>query len=264
MALLMVRFPEIYGQTLQDRHPRHDRGRILGSARIVPYLRSCGSAAWKPPYSVSSSSLWPSNGSLNCTGSLYGASSASGLGGWGLGGGFSTSRSVGQPLADDASDRALGARYVINAELCAVAVTEIKLGQIAMQMGFADVEVAAVNPALEDREEPLDGIGVCFDTIRKLARPLLFSVVHCIVSGKALADAAIGAQFVGHQPALGIRPADNHATEGRGSDVLDLAGACPAAALDEGDDRHSLPERRFCQPCTGCSTQVGPPSLYTV
>src|SRR5580692_2759462 len=119
--------PEIAGQTSPDHRPLHVRGRILGSAHTAPCLRSCGSAAWEPlPYSASSSSLSPSNGSLNCTGSLYGASNASGLGGGRFGGRFSTSRSIGQPLADDAPDRAFGALNVIDAERDPVAVTKIK------------------------------------------------------------------------------------------------------------------------------------------
>src|ERR1700731_1315076 len=98
-----------------DHRPLQPRERIPGSAHIALYPRSCGSTASVPSF-VSSSSSPPSKGSLSCTGSLYGASSQSGLGGFGVGGGLATSRSISQPLADDAADRALSALYVIRAE----------------------------------------------------------------------------------------------------------------------------------------------------
>ena len=41
-----------------------------------------------------------------------------------------------------------------------MAVAEIKLGQIAVQVGFADVLVFTVNSALQDREKTFNGIGV--------------------------------------------------------------------------------------------------------
>src|SRR5215469_14148346 len=78
------------------------------------------------------------------TGSLYGASSQNGLGGSWFRGGFSTSRSIGQPLADDGADRALSTLYIIDPESDSVAVAEIEFGKVAMQMGLADVEIAAV------------------------------------------------------------------------------------------------------------------------
>jgi hypothetical protein len=89
-------------RTLPGHHPLPLGERIPGNARIAPYPQSCGLGA-SGPSSASFSSL-PSNGSLNCTGSLYGASNHSGLGGFGLRDGLATSRSVSQPLADDAAD----------------------------------------------------------------------------------------------------------------------------------------------------------------
>src|SRR5439155_2629570 len=94
----------------------------------------------------------PSNGSLNCTGSLYGASIASGLGGCGRGF-LATSRSVGQPLADCADDRLLGAGGVIDPELGASVVAEIKFGEVAVQMPLGAMLIDADHAALEHGEE---------------------------------------------------------------------------------------------------------------
>ena len=52
-----------------------------------------------------------------------------------------TSRFIGQPLATEAPQGFLGAGYVIDAQPFAVAVSEIKLGQIAVQMRLAHMEV---------------------------------------------------------------------------------------------------------------------------
>src|SRR5437016_4091526 len=111
-----IRSCERSDRTLPDHRLLHVCGRIPGSVRIAPYPRSCGLAASAPPSASLSSPPSPSSGSLNCTGSLYGASSQIGLGAFGLGGGLATSRSVSQPLADDAADCTFGTLYVIHAE----------------------------------------------------------------------------------------------------------------------------------------------------
>ena len=71
-----------------------------------------------------------------------------------------TSCFVSQPLALCANQRAIGAGHVIDAQGDPVVVAEIKFRRVAMQVLFADVEVAAVYAALEDREEILDRVGV--------------------------------------------------------------------------------------------------------
>src|SRR6266508_2411643 len=71
-----------------------------------------------------------------------------------------TRRSIGEALADDAPDGALGALYVIYAKSDAVAIAEIELGEIAVQVFLAAMLVHAFHAALEDRVEPFDGVGV--------------------------------------------------------------------------------------------------------
>src|SRR5205807_5636975 len=126
---------------------------------------------------ASSSSPWlPSNGSLNCIGSLYGASLASGLGG-SRRGGFATSRSVSQPLADDAPNSGFGALLVIETERGAGVVAEIKFGRVAVQVPLMAMLVNADHAALEHREEALNGIGVCGS-----ADVLILTVVDAFVA----------------------------------------------------------------------------------
>src|SRR6266404_1588626 len=144
-------------RTLPGLRPLRSRGRTPESARTAPYPRSSGLAAYGSPSSSSSFSS-PSNGSLNCTGSLYGASLASGLGGCGRGF-LATSRSVGQPLADDAPHRILDALFIVDAERHPVVVPKIELREIALQMPLVAVLVHANHAAVEHREEAFDGVG---------------------------------------------------------------------------------------------------------
>jgi hypothetical protein len=65
---------------------------------------------------------------------------------------LATSRSVSQPLADDASDSAFGALDIIHAESDSVAVAEIELGEVTVKVFLANVLVDAINTALQDRK----------------------------------------------------------------------------------------------------------------
>jgi hypothetical protein len=119
----------------------------------------------------------PKNANSNCSRSVYGSPSGQrGCGGSGFGG-LAVSRSIGQPLADNPAKGALRPLYVIDAELNPIAVAEIEFGEVAVQMGLADVKIAAVDPALQGREETLDGIGVRFGAVAQFARPFLSSVI---------------------------------------------------------------------------------------
>jgi hypothetical protein len=55
---------------------------------------------------------------------------------------------VGEPLALRAEQRAISAAQIIDPERDPVVVSEIKLSGVAVQVPIADVEIAAVNPAL--------------------------------------------------------------------------------------------------------------------
>jgi hypothetical protein len=86
---------------------------------------------------------------FNCAGSLYGASSRRDLGGCRFYRRLPTSRSISQPFAHDASDRSLGALYIVDAETDPVAVTEIKFNEIAVKVFLTDVLVDTVDAALQ-------------------------------------------------------------------------------------------------------------------
>src|SRR6478736_168337 len=70
------------------------------------------------------------------------------------------SRSICQPLANNAAKRASGALYIINTKRNPLVVSEIKLRKIPLQMFLADVMIDTVNSALQDREISFDGVGV--------------------------------------------------------------------------------------------------------
>src|ERR1700731_3460917 len=73
------------------------------------------------------------------------------LGGRGRGG-LAGSRSISQPLADDAADRAFGALYVIHAQSDSIAIPKSEFSEVSVKMFFADVLIDAVDPTLQDRE----------------------------------------------------------------------------------------------------------------
>ena len=70
------------------------------------------------------------------------------------------SRFVSEAFATEALQRDLSAAGIVYAKSLAVAVAEIELGQIAMQVSLAHVEVAAGDTALEDAEIVLNSVGV--------------------------------------------------------------------------------------------------------
>ena len=106
-----------------------------------------------------------------------------------------TSRSIGKPLALDATQQAIGASLIVDSERDAVVVAEIELCCVAVQVRLANVEIATVDAALEDREEVLDRIGVpeCSTDI------LLRRMVDRAVPAELAPDAPIDRAFVGHQ-----------------------------------------------------------------
>src|SRR5215472_13158146 len=103
-------------QTLSGHHPSRPCGRIPESVRIAPYPLFCVPVACSSSSASLAPLLQPSNGSLNCPGSLYGASDYGRLGLRGSQGCLPRSCSIGQSLADDASNRTLSAFNIVNAE----------------------------------------------------------------------------------------------------------------------------------------------------
>jgi hypothetical protein len=148
--------------------------------------------------------------------------------------------SVSQSLADCAANRSISPILVIDAQGDPVTVTEVEFREVTVKVLLADVEVTAVNAALQDREEALNGVGVRLGAIPKLARPFLSSVIHGVVTGKALADASVSAKFISHQPTLGVRSSEHNAAQSCGGNVLDLLRSRAPAALDQGNDGYAI------------------------
>ena len=61
-----------------------------------------------------------------------------------------TSRSIGQPLAFCANERAVSAGQIVDTEADPVVMAEIKLSRIAMQVSFADMVIRPDDATLED------------------------------------------------------------------------------------------------------------------
>ena len=159
-----------------------------------------------------------------------------------------TSCLVGQPFASRALNRAISAFGILDAEGGSVAIAEIEFRQISVQVVFGNVKITAGDSTLEDRKEAFDGVGVRLGAIVELARPFFLTVIHGIVSGKLTTDAAIGAEFVSHQPALGVCGLEHDASESCRSDVLDLMRTGLPAALDERNDWDAIGTRALFLP----------------
>src|SRR5229473_2824683 len=194
---LRARSSETRDRALPGLHRRRSSLRSRRSAGIARGCPVCGLLA-SPPLRASSFSL-PSNGSSNCSGFLYGASSGGGLGAW-IFGGLATSRSVGEPLPADTLDRPLGALVIVDAEGSAVAVPEIELGEVAVQVPLITMLINAAHPTLEDAEKALDSVGVDI-----AANVFLGAVIDGFVAGKPATNAQISAPLVGHQRTFGVR-----------------------------------------------------------
>src|SRR5580693_7722031 len=67
--------------------------------------------------------------------------------------------SISKPLADDTLHRSRGTFHVIYAEPNAIAIAEIVLGEITMQMLLAAMLVDALHAALENREIAFNRVG---------------------------------------------------------------------------------------------------------
>src|SRR5215831_17666338 len=70
------------------------------------------------------------------------------------------SRSVSKPLAGSATQRAIGAFFIVDPERHSVVMPKIELGQIPMQMMLGHVVVDADDAALEHAEIAFRGVGV--------------------------------------------------------------------------------------------------------
>src|SRR5690606_16137101 len=100
--------------------------------------------------------------------------------------GVFTSPPISEALSDHASNGHFGAVGIIYAKGDAVAVAEIELGKVAVQVLLGDVLVDALHAALEDRIVAFDRVGVDAAT-----RPFIVAVIHGLMRGEQRADATL-------------------------------------------------------------------------
>src|SRR5215217_5450716 len=187
----MAQLSGMRDQALRGLRLRRSGAQSPRSARTGPCQPSCGGSLASWPASVPFSSRSSSKGSLSWTGPLYGAASRASLGRL-FRRRFATRRSIGKPFADCATHCFCGSLRIIDAELSAVVMAKIELRQIAMQMLFAHVEIAAIDIALKDRREVFDGIGVSV-----AANIFVHTVSYRFVAGELSADLLIAPRFIG-------------------------------------------------------------------
>lgn len=137
-----------------------------------------------------------------------------------------------QALALCAFERKGSALHVVHAKLLAVAVAEIELAQIAMQMGFAHVLINAVHAAFQDREESFYGVGVSV-----AAHVFVGIVLDGAVRCKIPADGGKRCFLIGHELAFGRSMAAQNRVQGVGANVRHVEGPCRAVTLDQRQNR---------------------------
>src|SRR3954471_18202723 len=141
------------------------------------------------------------------------------------------SRSIGEPLSNDAAQHAAGAFYVINTERDALIVAEIELGEIPLQVLLADVMVDAVDTALQYREVALNGIGVGV-----AANVFLGGVINGLVAREALAGFQVDSALIGAQMRLVRNLFFDDRLHISRVDIRNMEGRDAALALDQRDD----------------------------
>ncbi len=138
-----------------------------------------------------------------------------------------------QPFAFGALERASGALCVFDAKARAVAVAEIELGEITMQMRLANAVIDTRDPALENRI-------VVFDRVR--VRPtaelgvFVRRMIDGVVAGEFRADCGIDRAFIGHERALFVRMLVEDFLDLLAGDVGDVERTGAAIAFNEGND----------------------------
>lgn len=137
-----------------------------------------------------------------------------------------------QALADDPAQRAIRPCRVIHAQLDPVAVAEIELGHVAVQVLLRAVLVNALHAALEHAVEPLNRVRV-----RQAPHILARAMTGEIVGGEQLAEGVVLACLIRHH--LGGRMdvrLDDRQEIGR-TGALDVEGPGRTATLNQCQDR---------------------------
>lgn len=137
---------------------------------------------------------------------------------------------IGQALSFDPLKGFCCALCVVYAKRGALVVTEIELGEVAAQMLLADMVIDAIDPALEDREIVLDGVGV-----RVASHVFLDTVVDALVARELIAHQAVLPGIVGHEPGAAIYLRHQDRAQRLGVHLGHVMRAHEAATLDQGE-----------------------------
>lgn len=145
---------------------------------------------------------------------------------------------VGEPLTHHTAQQKFRTFGILNTDCRAVAVAEIELREIAMQVLLAAELVHAPHAALEDREIAFDLVSA--ETVLGIVAD---AVEHAAVIGKLLADLPVVPGFVGHENAFQIHVgADNVGDFIRNHLIgMDRTGAA-GALIEESNDLHLVTE----------------------
>jgi hypothetical protein len=150
----------------------------------------------------------------------------------GLGFRLAISRSISEPLADDATNRTLRPLNIINSKRDPIVVPKIKFGEITMQMFLADVLIDAIDPALEDREVSLGGVSVSITSDVFILR-----VNDGMMAGEFLASFPIDATFVSAKMRSFVDPSLENWSQVGGIHFRHMVRANAALAFDKRDNR---------------------------
>ena len=109
------------------------------------------------------------------------------------------SGAVGQPPTYDTFERDLGSLGIIDAKPCAVAVSEIKFVAIPMKVPFAHDLIGADQPALEDRKEAFEAVGM-----HAAAHPFALAVIDGLMARDVHSGGSVILRAIGEKHALGV------------------------------------------------------------
>jgi hypothetical protein len=140
-----------------------------------------------------------------------------------------TSRSIGQSLTRDATQRAIGAYNVVNAEPDTIAILEIEFAQIAVQMTLATMLINASDASLENAVKAFNSVRV-----DEPAHIFIGFMADALMAREMIHELGIMAAFISHHRGFfrNIGLDDWNDIGGAGS--LDMEGArLPGLAIDK-------------------------------
>src|SRR5579883_54 len=153
-------------------------------------------------------------------------------------------RPIGQALADDALHGAFGALHVIYAQPNAIAIAEVELRKVAVQVLFLAMLIDTLHAALKNRVVALNGVGVDRLNVELvaldpelIANVLFRTMLHGLVASEVVRNIVVVLGFVGHDGrfARNVLAHDRHDVGDRIAVNMEAAGR--TAALHKSKNR---------------------------